>query len=76
MDFTKLYPTHVINASEMIDVTEKAAKTALAYVPEPVKVAAEKLNQAGFEFARAQAAAYEAFAANIQSAFAPAKTGK
>ena len=76
MDFTKFYPTQAIKASELIDATEKAAKTALTYVPEPVKVAAEKINQAGFEFVRAQAAAYETFAANIQTAFAPTKSCK
>lgn len=76
MDFTKFYSTNVIKASELIDATEKATKTALTYVPEPVKVAAEKINQAGFEFVRAQAAAYETFATNIQTAFAPTKSGK
>lgn len=76
MDFTKFYPTQAIKASELIDATEKAAKTALTYVPEPVKVAAEKINQAGFEFARAQAAAYETFAESVQKAFVPVKSGK
>ena len=41
-----------------------------------MKVAAEKINQAGFEFVRAQAAAYETFAESVQKAFAPAKAGK
>lgn len=76
MDFTKFYPANAFKASEVIDATEQAAKTALTYVPEPVKVAVEKINQAGFEFVRSQATAFETYAQNVQKAFTPAKVGK
>ena len=72
MDFTKFYPTQVIKASEVIDTVEKTAKTALTYLPEQVRSAAEMFHNASFEFVRAQNDAWTAYTESLQKAVVPA----
>jgi len=72
MDFTKFYSTQVIKASEVIDSVEKTAKTALTYLPEQVRSAAEMFHTASFEFVRAQNDAWTAYTESLQKAVVPA----
>lgn len=72
MDFTKFYSTQVIKASEVIDTVEKTAKTALTYLPEQVRSAAEVVHKASFEFARAQNDAWTAYTESLQKSLVPA----
>lgn len=72
MDFTKFYSTQIIKASEVIDSVEKTAKTALTYLPEQVRSAAEVVHKASFEFARAQNDAWTAYTESLKQVVVPA----
>jgi hypothetical protein len=66
MDFTKFDVTKLFNVSTAIDTMEKGADSAMTYVPEQFKKPVAELNKAGFELARAQAAAFTKFGEAMQ----------
>lgn len=68
MDFTKFDVTRLFDVSAALDTMEKGADTVLAYVPEQFKTPVVELNRAGFELARAQAAAFANFGTAVQKA--------
>lgn len=68
MDFTKFDVTKLFDVSAALDTMEKSTNSVLGYVPEQFKKPVVELNKAGFELARAQAAAFSNFGSAFQKA--------
>jgi len=66
MDFSKFDITRLFDVSAALDTMEKSADSAMTYVPEQFKKSVVELNRAGFELARAQAAALTKFGETVQ----------
>ena len=66
MDFTKFDDTKLFDVSAALDTMEKGANSAMTYVPEQFKKPITEINKAGFELARAQAAAFAKFGEAVQ----------
>ena len=70
-DISKL---KTVNPIEVLEAVEKQAEKATGYIQvETVKETAEKMNKAGFDFARTAVEAGQAYVDAVQAIFTPAK---
>jgi len=77
MDFKNFDFTTWVKPQDVINMVENYASMGLTFVPHPLKTTVEKINAAGFDFARNTTDTTMAYAGSVRDAvLAAAKTAK